>query len=395
MTPRLTPLLPPDALYPADAAFMARTDLVETRMLGYTPYNLDAVTTLMVGLMGARPTVRHVAGVTDEILALFDLAGIACDEDIRRYRTGDEAEAHADRLIAEGYRLTAPYPLPDGRYPEAALLVPRALWLALNAKSGLHTLAPPGTIAGRRTASLAALATMAFDRPVWIKSAGDAPTGWGFAVRRCDSAGALRAAADDLRAMGAPDAIIVEDDIPVGTTWCMGIAVDDSATRPAGWTAQVFTSPGRQAGSLIDPENPPPPAAEALALAVGEAARARGFRGLAGLDIGATAEGRVFVFDPNFRINASSAQALFHPAAAARTGLAASVSVGLSAPLPFAAMAARLRGPIAEGWFVPTRMLDAAHLPAAEGRSVFTGFALGATAAEAGAARDRLAALLD
>ncbi len=106
-----TLLFPPEAakaLFLPDSAYMARTDLRQTRMLGYSAFNADSVTALLTGVLGAQPTVRHRAGATDAILRIFEHAGLPIDEDIRFYETAEEAERQADRLIGEGFACSAP-----------------------------------------------------------------------------------------------------------------------------------------------------------------------------------------------------------------------------------------------------------------------------------------------
>jgi hypothetical protein len=58
----LAPVIPTDGLYPADAAFMARTNLFETRMLGYKALSLDTVTAHLAGLLNGRTAIRHEGG---------------------------------------------------------------------------------------------------------------------------------------------------------------------------------------------------------------------------------------------------------------------------------------------------------------------------------------------
>lgn len=391
--PRLDPVVGADLLFPSDAAFMARSDLEQTRLLGYRPLNLDAVTTLMLGLLGGLPSVRHRSCATDEILRFLADAGLRIDEDMHLFDTADEAEAIADRLIGQGRRLVWPYPLRAGRFAEAAHLVPPALWRQLNSKENLPALVPVGALAARRVIALADLDAAQLQPPVYLKAAGDAATGWGYAVRHVVRDADLSAARADFAAQGI-DRILVEAAVDVITCWCVNLSVLDTVVTCLGAAEQVFAAPARQSGSVIDPEVALPAAGIALALNVADAARRAGFRGVCGLDIGLARDGRLIVFDPNFRFNASSAQVVLHPAAVARSGLGVSASVSAASPRPMAEVIARITAPVAEGWFVPTRLLDAALLPAANGASLCTGFVMGRTRAEAQARASDFAARL-
>jgi hypothetical protein len=373
----LAPLVPLDAAFPPKTAFMARTDLTQTRLLGYRPVNQDAVTTLMMGLLNHRPTVRHRSGVTEPILRTFARAGLVVAEEIMPYDTADQAEAAAERLIGRGYRLVGAYPYPDGRYPDAAMVVPNTLWHQLNSKENLHQIVPYDHLLARQTIAVADVGQHHFGGPVWLKAAGNQATGWGFAVRYCKDRAMLDAAVADFALMPGVTHLIAEADGEVAHSWCANVIVAEAGTIYAGFAEQEFASPGRQSGSVIDPEHPFPMEGQRLAVMVGEAARTLGFRGLAGFDIGQTPEGRFVVFDPNFRFNSSTPQAIFHASAAARIGWPASRSFHVLTGRPCGDAIERILPAIDAGWFVPTRLLDGALLPAAEGKTFVTGFVLG------------------
>jgi len=227
------------------------------------------------------------------------------------------------------------------------------------------------------------LRSLAWSGPVFAKSASDLATGWGHAVRHCETEAQLVQAARDLANASGERRVIVERALPISTCWCVNITVSPERTRFIGAAEQVFSAPGQQAGSIIDADLALPPEGAALAVKVGEAAAADGFVGIAGLDIGRTPEGRLYVFDPNFRGNACTSQVLLHASAARRAGGRASVSVSGRVPLGMRPLLAALEAPMREGWLVPTRLLDGALLEAAEGHSQYDAFAIGRDRQEA------------
>ncbi|WP_460273538.1 hypothetical protein [Celeribacter sp. ULVN23_4] len=385
--------VPDTTLCPDNAAFMARTDLEQTRMLGYTPFNLDAVTTFLLGLLGNRATVRHICGTTDEILRFLTEAGLSITEDMHRYENGAEAETIADRLVSEGKKLFWPYPLRAGRFTDAAHLVPPALWASLNSKTTLPDLVPSDALAPRRQYATEALAH-GVELPAYIKAGGTEATGWGYAVQYCETAEQVAKAQAEF-ADKSIDTVISEAAMPVLRCWCVNLAVMADGVHVLGAAEQTFSAPARQLGSVIDPDHLFPTEGHALALTVAEAARKRGFLGVCGLDIGQTPEGRFIVFDPNFRFNSSTPQVLLHPAATARSGLKLSQSFGGKTNSSVTALIDRVKGPVEDGWFVPTRLIDGSLLPAAEGISHCTGFVLADTRAEAETRSRLLQSLID
>lgn len=380
-------LVPHMPLFGPGVAFAARTDLHQTRMIGFSSFALDSVTNVLLGLLNGMPTVRHICGVTDEGLGVLERAGLHVDEDMRTFETATQAKCRTKELIEEGYKLAWPYPLPVATYPAKAQLVSRDLWRRLNNKKNLADIVAAKHLPDRRIVLLDDPAAFRFDGPVFLKSGTAEATGIGYAVRYCTNEAEFLAAVDSLKALGDASDVIVENDMDVVSCWCVSLVLSDTSVRYAGAAEQLFDRPGHQSGSIINPANPFPKAAIALAKDVGEAARALGFRGVAGLDIGLTTQGRLIVFDPNFRIQGSTAQVMLHGPATRRSGLAVSQAASFNSSLNIRQLARALSGPIDDGWYVPIRLIDGARHPEPPSNSTLTGFVLGKT--PAGAARRR------
>jgi hypothetical protein len=379
----LRPTLGLDMLYPRDAVYMSRTDLFETRMLGYTDLLLDTITAMLIGLLNGRSTIRHEAAAGPEVLDIFRCAGIRVAEDMHTYRTKEEAEALADAMIGRGKRLFWAYPLSAGRFPDSSHLVPLALYRYLNSKASLGDIVSAQYRPKRHTLSHEDLANFNPTNPVFLKSSGDAATGWGFAVHYCPDQVALSRARNWFRDYrDSVPAVIVEEAVPLIACWCAGVAVHDDGSQCFGGAEQLFSAPARQSGSIIDPETAFPPEGRLLAVQVGEAGRALGFRGICGVDIGLGHDGRIRVFDPNFRLASSTSQLLYYGDAVARSGLPVSRSFQTRPGGRFQDLARRLAGPIEEGWFVPTRLFNGEKHPLSEGRHIVTGFVLANTRKE-------------
>ncbi|MBF7731165.1 hypothetical protein [Pseudomonas sp. N040] len=393
----LSPLLPalsPDQLYPASSVYMARTQLQEVRMLGYTNLQLDTATSMLMGLLNGYASVRHEGCAGTEVIELFAAAGITVDEQMQIYSNAAEARRCAEQLVARGHKLFWPYPLPAGFYPESAHLVSPDLYRFLNAKQNLGKLVPQEHLAHQQCLSHAALASFTSPGPVCLKAGGDAATGWGFAVFPCPDQAALEAARSWFaeRRESIP-CVLVEQWINVAGSWCVGLAISEAETRCFGGAEQVFSSACKQSGSIVDSSQPIPAKVHALAVRIGERVRTLGFRGIAGLDIGIDRQGRPMLFDPNFRIASSTAQLLFHPAAALRSGLPISHSLQITPGGSFADVARKLRGPIESGWFIPTRLFNGEKHPLSNGTHIVTGFVMAADRASAATNTARIRAL--
>lgn len=378
MTAFLTPAVAVEHLYPADVVYMARTDLEQTKFLGYTPLLLDMVTSLLAGLLNGKTAIRHEGGAQKEIFDLYSYGGFDVDEETLVYRSGEEAESLADHVISQGKRIISPYLLPADRFPDDGQLVPPDLYRKLNAKSNLESFVSPVFLPKRQLLSYESFMEYVPSGPVFFKSASDAPTGWGFAVQPCRNAGDLAKARRWFSTYrDSVSKILVEEWVDVLTCWCAGIVVNDHGVTCFGGAEQTFSSPAHQTGSVIAPDNAFPEEGQMLAVSIGEAARRLSFRGIAGLDIGLKADGGLVVFDPNFRINSSTTQLLFHEAACRRFDCSVSCSFQCHTKKTFGSVADIVKKNIDQGVFIPTRIFDGNKHPLANGRHTVTGFVLG------------------
>ncbi|MBN2169130.1 MAG: hypothetical protein JW738_07785 [Actinobacteria bacterium] len=365
-------------------------------MIGYKILNIDTVTAHLAGLLNGRSAIRHEGDGGKDIMDIYRSAGIEIEEETLLYRTQEEAYTLADTLIAKGKRLFYCYPLPSGRFPDKDLLVPANLWRFLNAKVNLETIVPPEFMPERKYLSCEELDSFEPSGPLFLKAAGDAATAWGYAVHpfhdkvTFDNASRWFAEHRD-----SVTGVIAEEWADVSICWCAGISVIDSETICFGGAEQLFSSTARQSGSMIDPEFMFPDEGRLLAVRVGEVARSMGYRGIAGLDIGLRNDGRLVVFDPNFRLNASTSQLLFHDSAVARTGHSVTRSFHAEPYCTFKELTKRLEAPIREGWFVPIRIFNGEKHPLSMGQHFVTGFVIGHNRIEAEGAVQLLKARLE
>ena len=261
-----------------------------------------------------------------------------------------------------------------------SLLISIAAYGLFNNKARLGELVPPQHLPPRRVvpaAGIAALRQRPPGVPVFLKAAVAGATGGGKDLRYCDDATGWENALDWFS--GQQDhleGLIVEDAIAVASTWCLSFAVLPEKSLYLGAAEQIFSAIGTQKGSRIDPLCLPPEEIVALCQGVAERARAAGYLGICGFDVGTDSTGAAFVFDLNFRMNGSTPQVLMHAAAAARTGHRVSLSFAstLIGPLPEAL--ARLRPYVEKGSLIPLRIFDGALAEAPDAPSFISGLVL-------------------
>jgi hypothetical protein len=394
----LAPRFTLDALHPRDTAFFPRSTLARTHWIHVPAWRLDALTGLTLSCIGSMPLVCHERVASEPALAFLEAAGLARPKSLLLYRDEAGALARARACVAASRKLAYGYPPPPGADADEMLLVPLGLYAAWNNKARLAEFVPPQHVPPRRFVAAERIADLLSQwpgRPVFVKAAVDGANGAGRGVRHCTSAAEWESALAWLAQERAQLAgIVVEDALPFTATWCASFALLAERSLYLGAAEQLFASVGSQSGSRIDPRNAPPPQAVAACLAVAEAARARGYRGLCGFDVGALADGRVFVVDLNFRINASTPQVLLHEPATRRLGAAVSQSFLLAPKGPLAAALERLRAYAEDGRLVPLRIYDAAGEPAPDATNLVSGIVIANDADGASALAAELAARL-
>lgn len=345
------------------------------------PFRLDTGTGVVLALMGDMPLICHESTATPSILQFFRNVGLEPARFLSTYRDEAESVARAREHVAQGRRLAYIYPPPRELSADAALVVPVALYGQLNDKARLDSYVGSEHLPLHRIVSVDSLdeaAAFLWGEAVFVKACHAGASGAGVDIRYCPDAASRAGALEWLRSRAAElTGVRVEQALDIPSCWCVNIAVLDAGVRYLGAATQLFSAPGRQTGSRIDPDDLPSEVVVRIAMQIGEIARQQGYRGVAGLDIGTTRSGDPYVFDLNFRLAASTPQVLLHEAAVARVGARISCSFNVLVHGPIEAALARVAPFARDGRFVPTRLYDAT--PLSGRRSVVTGFVVGRT----------------
>lgn len=384
-----------DRLYPGKSFFCGRTtrevmrwNVVDVDAL--PEYRLDASPAQLLGFAGDMPFFAHEAACTPDALDFLDLCGLPRPKSLHSYRTVHEAAANAAELMLQGGRMVYNFGvLPDLESADG-LVTPLHRYLQLNAKSHLPELVDAGHLPPRElhpVHALGKLRSKPWTGPVFLKVAGAVSNGGGAAVRFCAEPADLDVVIAEFEQRLRPDdTIIIEKDCAPLRSWCAGVAILDDEINWLGASVQLFRKPAVQKGNLLSLENPPEILRQ-LALDIAARVRQSGYRGIAGFDIGETADGNPIVFDLNFRPNSSTGLLLAGPAALRATGLATAQSFYFRHNGPLADMLEIVHKDAAAGRIIPGSMFDAQTygrtLDDPATRSCLDGWILAETSAEA------------
>ncbi|WP_428410118.1 hypothetical protein [Hyphococcus sp.] len=230
--------------------------------------------------------------------------------------------------------------------------------------------------------------------PFVLKVGTPLSSGGSCAATVCAAKEEARAKARTFLAMHDPDAVfIIEDFYAFTQTWCANIGIFESERRYFGAAQQILDDTRKQTGNYNGGPFAAPDAVRDACLDIAERAYEAGYRGVAGMDMGLTPDGKLIVFDLNFRMNSCTAQILYHESACARVKAAVSRNCVFSFARPLAEIAKDIEDAVKQGVFVPLASFDKAlHETAGTGCNI-AGIALGVDTDEANAVAEKIAAL--
>jgi hypothetical protein len=366
------------ALHPPSTAYAACSSTKEAGRIYQEEWRSESISGVVMTCLGRMPAMCHRNVATDAALDIFRLAGIEPPSQLRTYGSDDEALTVARGFAADGLRLATIYPHIEPIRALNAELVDPALYDWLNDKSNIEHLCPGAFIPKRRVLSRECVPSLRpgeQDYPLVAKGAVAGANGSGEDVRICENEKDLAAFLSWFEGIPVFKALILEEVIPFTTTWCLNYAVLDKEIRWLGGAEQLFSSPGEQSGSCIDPALQPPAEAVDIGKDICATVQAKGYRGFAGLDMCVDADRQIYFFDLNFRL-ASSTCFILLSAAMEDQGLVG-VTVGAEFQGSISDVLPRLEDLARAGRFVPLRLYEGTASKLADAPGVVTGFVRG------------------
>lgn len=288
--------------YPPDHIYVAGIHPDAARWLGLDDTAREACSGGVLPLAGDVPVICHAGVATPAILDLLAAAGHSRPGAILAYRTPDDLLALIRRVVGEGRRLVFAHPLPPDLIPPAAEWMPRAVVTRLNNKAHLSELVSPAYVP-RRAVHPGHRLAREVRPPVVLKVATESSTGGGADVRLCPTDAALAGAIAELNDC---EHVVAEEWLPMRRSVCANVLVlENGELADIGVAEQRCDAAGRYLGNWLDETTFP--TALAIARQVAAAGAARGYRGVVGVDIAMLPDGRLQVFDLNFRLNGCTA----------------------------------------------------------------------------------------
>jgi hypothetical protein len=325
--------------------------------LSNDPVMLDMLTGGPLAVAGEMPVVCSEGYNQPAGLDLLALAGIAVPPNRFHFRAGEAMAALAEAARDPAVKLVLQHVYPGDSWPSERCWIEPALLAWLNNKASLPALVDPDNTPERRVVDRADYLGGRPKLPVVVKVVTNHSNGGGRGVVVC------RTDADLDRArqiFGETDQVIVEEMIEIIDNPCLNFAImPDGEVRYLGFAGQEVSAQGEHLGNWIEAGASLPQSAVAAAAVPVRKAAARGYYGLAGVDIAFARDGRLYVLDLNFRSNASTSPVLFAPAIAQRGRGATMHLRRLQGAIGAAELAKLLTPFVRSGRIVPLSLFDA------------------------------------
>jgi len=268
---------------------------------------LDFLTGAPLCIIGSTPVLCSACVSTPEGLELLRHAGFPVAAEIYRFHDGADYLRQLRQLSRGDKKIVLYHAHPAAEIEPENCLVPSGVLSSLNNKAHYKELVDASYLPRQWTlqsSSIEAELSKAH-LPVVLKAATDESTGGGFDVAICRTASDLEQAAHFFRALPL---VVAEEFLPMVQNLCLGYAVNGHGEITyLGCSEQVVDSHGKYKGNWIGADIEAPGEAIALGAGIVQEGFKRGYRGIVGIDMAVMDDGRVLVFDLNFRVNGSSA----------------------------------------------------------------------------------------
>lgn len=297
-------------LWPAGTVSSARPDDDAIDWLSRSRGWRERASAVPLVMAGGLPVLCHEGGATPDALQFLRECGLPVTTRVLTFN-GEGARPAVARLAAAGHRIGITYAPRRLAAPREAYVNDPDVFAALNDKANLGDLLPPGAVPDREVVHPAgledALARRAGSLPLVLKAGTRLGSGAGRDVALCRTPADLDAAR---RKLAGADRFVIEEYCGFATTWCLHYAAAESGVTYCGATEQVCDPEGAYQGNWWERGRGPAEEAVELGRYAAIAGWVRGYRGFLGIDVGQATDGRWLVFDPNFRTNGSTIQAL-------------------------------------------------------------------------------------
>lgn len=373
MIPDLYPEMTLDRIYGDRLVFSPTPSPKARTWLPQDPIAIDMLTGGMLTIAGDMPVLCAASVATPEGIQLLRDAGFAEARNLLRYKNDIEHGRQLCDLLGTGLKIALQHaPHPSEAIPDAYWIHPSTLAFVNNKAHLAHMVETRHLPARRLTAPLQLRQLIETDSlPVVIKAATNETTGGGGDVAICHDSNDLQKAEILFRNCCN---VVIEEFLPMTRNLCLNYAINAEGNISfIGSAEQINDTTGKYFGNWIDGSCEPPPGAIEAGRSVAKAGFEMGYWGCVGIDMATMEDGRILIYDLNFRLNGSTAALLLSRNLKKKYGQPVMRLAGLKGTSSYKRMVKAIYTAMDKGLFVPLVTCDPAaikklsHAPCARG----------------------------
>lgn len=361
MADPLRPTFTLGEIFGSDIVYSQRISPITCTWLPFDEMSRDTMTGAALAVTGDMPHICSAAVATPAGLQLIRDAGLPVPgKELLRYSDKADYVRLLRELSRAGKKVAAQYRHDESELPGTNSWIQPSVLSFVNNKAHLESLVAAAQLPRRAVIPLAELASYISRQPlpIVVKAVTDEPTGAGLDVVICETAAEASRAE---KVFGVCSFVIVEEFLQIARNLCLNYAVTSKGEIIfLGSAEQICDHHGLYLGNWLGKSIEAPPEA----IEVGRKIVAKGFTfgysGLAGIDMAVLTDGRLKVFDLNFRVNGSTTPLLLAGSVMKRYGkplIKVDRFVGTS---DYREMLAVIYGELEKGQLVPFASYDPA-----------------------------------
>ncbi|EIT85724.1 hypothetical protein A374_07814 [Fictibacillus macauensis ZFHKF-1] len=297
-------------IYGTDVVYNPRPSFSHHKWIPDCPVKMDLLTGSQLAVLGSMPTICNVGVVSQRSLSLYNEAGLEIEAPRYEYTTENEYRALLASFAQKQKKAVVQHIHPEGELSFESYWIDPKLVQYLNNKANLSELVPQGDSPKRLTVQACDViqAKKNFPFPFVLKAATNEANAAGFDVWIChDEEEFQRAHAK----FAADEELVIEEYLNIEKNYCVQFASHQNGDLTyLGTALQNIDEKGKYKGNWIGEHAEPARHVIEMGKAIMKEGVKKGYRGIAGIDIAVTDEGRAVAFDLNFRVNGSTAALL-------------------------------------------------------------------------------------
>jgi hypothetical protein len=312
MDPYFLPSMDFARIYGEDVIFAPRASPHACHWLPHDGAWRDIATGGMLPVSGETATLCSKGVSTPKALQLLLDAGFHVPGDLVRFRDAADHLKCLQKLVARGQKIVLQHVHPLSEVPPGNCWVSPPMLSFINNKANLATMTDATHIPERRIIETRMIKSevSASNLPLVIKAVTDQSTAAGLDLVICRTEGDLKRAAIYFKTC---QHVVAEKFFYLARNLCLNYAVDvEGSVTYLGCAEQVCDAEGKYLGNWLGDEV----AASSEAVEIGKRVVEKGYRlgyhGYVGMDMAVLDDGRILVFDLNFRFNGSTPSLLLY-----------------------------------------------------------------------------------